>query len=185
MLQQFTWTDFLLAAMPLLTAWYAWLFLVYGKGRNGSGGISSRQVSFSGLTGGAAASGYPVPGSGVLPGFGDSGYDDLMGKPRMPEGISRVAVSDVVFAGVEVDQCDDGAEAEVGLVMDVLAEMKDLFGILAKEGGTKQDFFKLIEALKEAYPGIGSHPGIAVINAYVVDHAPFLISVQELESLWD
>jgi len=183
MLQQFTWTDFLLAALPLLTAWYAWLFLVYGKGRNGSGGLSSRQVSFSGLTGGAAAGGYPVSGSGVLPGFGDKGYDDLMGKPRMPEGISRVVASDLVFADVAADGVVQ--EAEAGLVMDVLAEMKDLFGILAKEDGTKQDFFKLIEALKEAYPGIGSHPGIAVINAYVVDHAPFLISVQELESLWD
>ena len=183
MLQQFTWTDFLLAALPLLAAWYAWLFLVYGKGKNGGGGLGSRQVSFSGLAGAGVSGSAGFPGPVVPPGFGD--VDDLMGKPRLPEGMSRVAVSDVVFADVRVDPGDDGAEAEPGLVMDVLGELKDLFGILAKEDGTKQDFFKLIGAVKEAYPGMGSHPGIAVLNAFVVEHAPFLISVQELESLWD
>jgi hypothetical protein len=177
MLAQFTWTDFFMTALPLLAVWYAWLFLVYSRG--------NRRDSFSVLAGAgsgddAGSLSYAQVGSGsVGPGLAQG--DDLMGKSKMPDGMSRVVSSDLMFAE------DEGVaeQDQPGLVLDVIAEMKELFGILAREDGTKQDFFRLIAAVKEAYPGIGTHPGIAVINAYVVEHAPFLISLQELDSLWD
>ena len=164
-----------MTALPLLAVWYAWLFLVYSRGR--------RRGGFSGLAGAGVSAGS-LSYAGVGPRSVDSGLvsgDDLMGKSRMPNGMSRVFSSDLVFA-----EDDDAVEqSQPGLVMDVIAEIKDLFGILAREDGSKQDFFRLIAAIKEAYPGIGTHPGIAVINAYVVERAPFLISLQELDSLWD
>lgn len=172
MLAQFTWMDFFIAALPLLAVWYVWLFLVYSRGH--------RQGGFSDLTtAGSERANLSYAGAGDGPVYSGLG-DDLMGKSRMPEGMSRVVSSDVVFADQELSD-----EQEPGLVMDVIAEIKDLFGILAREDGTKQDFFRLIAAVKEAYPGMGTHPGIAVINAYLIEHAPFLISLQELDSLWD
>lgn len=175
MLQQFTWTDFWLVAVPLLAAWYGWLFFVLDRSSD-----ISRQVSFGGVPG-AGVSGFGNAVGSVGSGAEGLSSVEVMGKARMPEGVGRVVASDVVFA----DREGDDGEAEPGLVLDMLGELKELFVVLAREDGSKQDFFRLIGEVKEAFPGIGSHPGIAVVNAYVVEHAPFLISLQELESLWD
>lgn len=183
MLEQFTWFDFFACALPLMLGWYLWLFLMY-KGAAG-------RASFSRLGGsGAGAGSAAVLGLGQDldggPGaaLGSANVPDLMGGSKMPEGVSRVAASDVVFSAELEGAAGDGFSSSM-LMGDVIAELKDVFAILAKEDGAKADFFRLIAAVKESYPGLGSHPGIAVLNAFVSEHAPFLLTLSELDSLWD
>lgn len=106
--------------------------------------------------------------------------DDLMGKTKMPEGMSMVASGDFGFA-----VGDGSREEQVGLVPDVLEELKSVFQVLAEQDGTKTDFLLLMKPVREQFPGIGSSPALLRINAFIRDHAPFHLSAQELEDLWD
>lgn len=178
MLEQFSWLDFFLVFGPLTAAWYVWLLMVYSGDERGGSPRTLKELLGAGVSGDVGADdGLGFGGNASAPGL-DSG-ESLMGKSKMPEGMERMSSADIAFA--------DAGEAveENGLIADVLAELKELFAGLAREDGSKLDFFRLIAGLKENYPGIGSHTGIAVVNAYVVDHAPFLISLSELDSLWD
>ncbi|NQX38444.1 hypothetical protein SAMN05421820_101465 [Pedobacter steynii] len=175
MLEQFTWFDFFACVLPLLLGWYLWLFLMYRvSGGKSFPGLSTAGSAVLGL--GQDLSGGPGAG------FGSTGNGpDLMGKSKMPEGVSRVVASDVVFAGdVSVDDLSSSV-----LMGDVIAELKEVFAILAREDGSKVDFFRLVGAVKESYPGLGSHPGLAMLNAFVSGNVPFLLTLAELESLWD
>lgn len=181
MLEQFTWFDFFACALPLLVGWYLWLFLMYKRVGAGSFDRLGRSAMAAGDSA-VLCLGQDLDGGAGL-NLGASGNGpDLMGKSIMPEGVSTHANSDVVFAGeLEVE-----SEVSSSVLMgDVIAELKEVFAILAKEDGSKNDFFRLMEAVKESYPGLGSHPGLAVLNAFVSEHAPFLLTLAELESLWD
>jgi len=178
MLEQFSWPDFFLVFGPLTAAWYVWLLMVYSGDKRGRSERTLKELLGAGVSGGVGADeGLGFGGDASAPGL-DSG-ESLMGKSKMPEGMERMSSADLEFA-----DAGDSVE-ENGLIADVLAELKELFAELAREDGSKLNFFRLLAGLKENYPGIGSHPGIAVVNAYVVDHAPFLISLSELDSLWD
>lgn len=175
MLEQFTWFEFFACAVPLMVAWYVWLFLMYReKGSRSFGGVNA-----------AGASGISRDLDAGL-GAGFLGDADLMGRSKGLEGQSNVMASDVVFAGdvdANIGAVDDMSGSD--LIADVIAELKEVFAILAREDGSKADFFRLMVAVKESYPGLGSHPGLASLNAFVSEHAPFLLTVAELEALWD
>jgi hypothetical protein len=178
MLEQFSWPDFFLVFGPLTAAWYVWLLMVYSGNKRGGDPRTLKELLGGGVSGHVGVvDGLVIGGAASAPGLDPS--ESLMGKSKMPEGMERMSSADIAFA----DAGDEIQENE--LIGDVLAELKELFAELAREDGSKPDFFRLLAGLKENYPGIGSHPGIAVVNAYVVDHAPFLISLSELDSLWD
>ena len=73
---------------------------------------------------------------------------------------------------------------QLGLVPDVLEELKIIFSILASEDGSKADFFSLFKTVKEKYPKITADPNIDSINIYIREHVPFHLSNEELEDLW-
>ncbi|MBB6240483.1 hypothetical protein HDC90_005160 [Pedobacter sp. AK013] len=106
--------------------------------------------------------------------------DDLMGKPKLPEGMSSVGMEEIGFVGVEERDVED----QQGLVPDLLEEIKNVFLLLAKEDGNKRDFLELMKAVKEVYPGMASHPRIGRINGFIAEHAAFHLSAEELENLW-
>lgn len=184
MLFPFTMQDFLIAAVVLSLVWYAGVFLWF-----------NRRGNLVLKLGGAAGAGTKVrtklrPG---LPGKGSGGeleedfaVEGLMAKVKLPEGMELIASNELRFSGMTGEAASGSVHYDqLGLIPDVLEEIKEVFGILAKEDGTKQDFFGLMKLVGEKYPKISSHPGLSGLNAFIRDHAPFAISAQELEDLWD
>lgn len=188
MLQQFSWLQFWIAAGMLSLCWWAAVLLLFFRRElgvwfgSGAAAVSSGERSPG--SAGSDASRLPHRWENGVESF-DGGEllapasDDLMGKPKMPEGMSMVASGDFGFAA------DASREDQVGLVPDVLEELKTVFQLLAAQDGSKMDFLLLMKPVREQFPGIGSSPALLRINAFIRDHAPFHLSVQELEDLWD
>lgn len=134
------------------------------------------------------------PGTGIGPvgtmekkdvnggsGAADLEGGSLMGKPALPVGVSVLGMDQVSFVAgpAVVDRVE-----QVGLVADVIEELKGIFAQLEREAGGRAEFFVLLEGLKETFGGIAGHPSIGAINAFVVENAPFELSMKELEGVW-
>ncbi len=189
MLQQFTWGQFLLASFVLSFLWYCFVFLVcYRKevlGLFGSGGSAERlphrwEKDVESLENGAEEE----VGLGDL-GEG-SGTDSLMGRSAMPDGMAVVGMGQLSFVGgAGADSTDSDARyGQVGLVPDVIQELKLIFARLESEAGSKVDFFRMLDQVKEDYGKIGAHPNVGAINGFIAGHVPFHLSSEELENLW-
>ncbi len=187
MLQLFTWQQFLIAALILTLIWYAGvILLIYRKELNDLlSGIGKR-----------TSAEQPEP----LRHAWDEDFENetpiadenLMGKPVLPEGVSRVSMSMFGFAPKTAKpeeqketHEDDDKNTQLGLVPDVLEELKRIIEIMAKRDGNKSDFFSLLKSVKEKYLRIASSPNIGSINAYIREHVPFHLTGEELENLWD
>lgn len=196
MLQQFSWQQFLIALGALALLWYVVVILVFYRREFGSfisggwrtGGEGSRLLG----AGAAAAlphrwqkgvqdlSGVAAP---VQPGLNQD--DELMGKSRLPEGMSSVSMEQLSFFSGEDGSGVRDAEDQQGLIPDVLEDIKQVFGMLVKEDGNKLDFLRLMERVRLSYPGLSAHPALRRINGFISDHASFHLSAQELEDLWN
>lgn len=173
MLQQFTWQQFLVATLVLTLIWYAGVILIFYRKELIAFLIGKKTTT---------QSSEPLPHrweKGVET-LGEENEEELMGKPKMPEGMDNVGMSGFSFA-----QDEDAKEQQIGLVPDVLEELKRIFSILAKEDGNKKDFINLMEMVRHKYPKIASHPNIWHINEFISQHASFHLSKDELENLWD
>ncbi|MEJ2901667.1 hypothetical protein WAE58_04500 [Pedobacter panaciterrae] len=196
MLQQFSWQQFLVAIGALALLWYVVVILLFYRRElrdflSGGWRISSREdrlIASGQVTalphrwqkGVADISGSATPAkSGLIQ------EDDLMGKSRLPDGMSTVSMDQVSFFSAEEGPGLRDVEDQQGLVPDVLQDIKQVLGILAKEDGNKRDFFRLMEAVRLTYPGLSAHPALRRINSYISDHASFHLSAQELEDLWN
>ena len=178
MLQQFTWQDFLIATLVLTIIWYAAITLIFYR------------KEFLGLFNPRVTDRTPER----LPHQWEKSVDqlaettlkeepDLMGKSKLPDGMNRVSSEGFGFSGGGQDA---GSKlAQVGLVPDVLEELKGVFASLAANDGDKLDFMEMMEAVREKFPKIASNPNISRINAFVTENAPFYLSKDELETLWD
>jgi len=177
MLHQFSWTNFLVFFAVLSAVWYLMLLLtVYRKEALAFFSVSADAQS--------AVSSRIAKDSKVIE---DSSVEEIMGKSKLPEGLEVVSMGALNFS-VNADsayQAEDHKSDQLGLVPDVLQELKEIFAILEKEDGTKQDFFSLAGIISEKFGRIGSSPNIGKINEFIRDHAPFAVSLEELEELWD
>ncbi|MFA6275604.1 MAG: hypothetical protein WC622_02585 [Pedobacter sp.] len=178
MLQQFTWQDFLVATLVLTIIWYAAITLIFYRSE------------FFGLFNPRVTARTPDR----LPHRWEKGVDqlaetsleeepELMGKSKLPEGMNRVSSDGFGFSGGGQDA--ESKLAQVGLVPDVLEELKGVFASLAANDGDKLDFMEMMETVREKFPKIASNPNIGRINAFVAENAPFYLSKDELETLWD
>ncbi|MGN7986208.1 hypothetical protein ACTJKC_02650 [Pedobacter sp. 22226] len=116
--------------------------------------------------------------------------DGLMGKVMPQQGLERIETGCPAFAQAEKER--DGEIVEEagqvlggGLYEDLVGGIREIYSILAANDGNKQDFFGMVSQLKEEMGPVGSSPCILKVNAFIRDSAPFAISKQELESLWD
>lgn len=174
MLQQFTWQQFLIASMVLSLIWYGGVILMFY--RTELVNVLNRKPS--------------IPSVEKLPHRWDKDVevlvnenneiDDLMGKAKLPDGMASVGMGSFGFTTDENER-----EEQVGLISDLLQELKGIFSLLEREDGRKTDFFNLMEMVREKFPKIGSHPRIPQINEFISEHAPFHLSQEELENLWD
>ncbi len=172
MLQQFTWPQFLIAALLLTIVWYLGVIAIF---------YQSELIAFlSGRKDGKAKQEtLPHTWEEDAELIEDEHANSLVGASRLPEGMSTVSMNGFGFS-----RSEDAKEDQVGLVPDVLEEVKSAFKLLSKKDGNKKDFLGLMRLVSERYPKIGSNPNIAYINEFIADHAPFHLSAEELEDLW-
>lgn len=173
MLEQFTWQQFLVAALILAIVWYAAVVLLYFR----------RDISK-----------FPPKKNRWQPGRlqreweeeleDDPEEETLLGRTKEPEGVSSVPMEELRFAPQTGDDPDAYRDTQLGTVPDVLEELKTIFGILEKEGGTKEDFISLFALVAAKYPKIKGTPGQQALNEYIRDNVLFPISDEELDQLW-
>lgn len=111
--------------------------------------------------------------------------DELIGKPKLPEGVSRMNMDMFGFAPDVSEDTDDSRSVQQGLVPDVIEELKSIFHVLEKEQGNKADFISLFGLVKAKYTSIRDTPSQWALNDYIRENALFPISDEELETLWN
>jgi hypothetical protein len=177
MAQQFTWQQFLIAALVFSFIWYTGVILIfYRKELKAFLGRKEKNET----------------GRKPLPHRWEKGVDKLenkedeplLGKTKMPEGISIVSTADFSFVSEASKGVPGDKNEQIGLVPDVLEDIKKVFLLLVKEDGNKKDFFKLMAEINKSYPKIASNPNIGRINEFISEHAPFHLSKEELENIW-
>lgn len=178
MLQEFTWQHFLVAASVLTLIWYVGIVLIfYRKELFGLFGHREKTIANT------FRNTEPLPHrweKGVEK-LADEDEIELMGKAKLPDGMLLIGSSEFGFAG----ERENSKEQQLGLVPDLLQDIRQLFKVLAERDGKKKDFFSLLEELKGGYPRMAGHPNIDQINEFIIDHAPFHLTAEELENLWD
>jgi len=177
MAQQFTWQQFLIAALVFSFIWYAGVILIFYR---------KELKAFLGRKEKNETDKKPLPHrweKGVDK-LEDKEEESLLGKAKMPEGISIVSTADFSFATDTSKRIQGDKNEQIGLVPDVLEDIKNVFLLLVKEDGNKKDFFKLMAEINKSYPKIASNPNIGRINEFISEHAPFHLSKEELENLW-
>ena len=170
MLQYFSWPQFLIAAFILTLIWYIMIGMLYYRNDLKSLLIGKRSASQNER----------------LPHVWEDEVDqiapdNLMGKSAEREGLETVSVNDFSFSPKDHSL----KTLQLGLVPDVLEELKTIFRILEKEDGNKSDFLSLLALTKAKHPNIGSNPNVQYINDFLRENAPFMLSKLELENLWD
>lgn len=176
-LQEFTWQQFLVAAMVLSALWVLGVWLVCW-----------RPLSAGGVKAGEA---LPHSWQDEVDEF-NTVDDGLMGKPAQEHGVSVLEADEFSFAPVEepgerekrYEPGKRGVEALLGELADAQEEIKGIARIMEKEDGSKEDFFAMFELIKDKYPGLSSSELLGELNDFISEQVPFFLSEQELDSLW-
>jgi hypothetical protein len=172
MLHQVSWPQFLVAALGLSLVWYAALFLFFFRGRKGCRVSGKKRLDF------LSAALLPQDREQAA---GDLPEADLVGRPRWPEGMSRIGSHELLFGGSETGEALDKG-TQLGVIPDLLRELQDIFRALETEQGSKQDFFEWFGLVRARFPGLNGTPAI---HAYIREHVLFPLSDAELDALWD
>ncbi len=177
MLQQFSWGHFLIAMIVLNLVWYCFVVLVFYRagvlaflGGRADGAEDGRQGSVH-EKGRSLDEGDDRIGREV--------DEALMGSSRLPDGIEVKSSSQLNFSASD----GGGRYDQVGLVADVVQELKEIFSSLDSSGGGKAEFMRKVSELREDYGQIGGHPSIGAINGFIRERALFPISDAELHEL--
>jgi len=180
MLQQFTWQQFLIAALILALIWYAAVLLLFYRKRLTNLASARRRNRKP-----VVQSSYD-PRAERDPDYRDD-VPDLMGKPVLPDGVSEPGTDSFFFADKGAEPSTDphpDLDHRLGLVPDVVEELKTLFRIMETEGASKEDFISLFKLVSSKYPGIHGSAEQESLNAYIRQNLSFDISQKELDKLW-
>lgn len=180
MLQQFSWGHFLVASIVLNLVWYGFVLLVFYR---------KELLAFLGSTKGRSAF-TPAPSPLVhnkihsenLSGSNTGEVEEasLMGGSKLPDGVEVLSSSQIAFSSGD----SGGRYEQVGLVADVIHELKILFSELERTAGDKRDFFKLQAKVKEEYGPLSGHPSLGAINEFIAERAGFYLTPEEMDNLW-
>ncbi|MDB4926582.1 hypothetical protein [Mucilaginibacter sp.] len=195
-LQHFTWQQFLIAATILTAIWYVAIILIFYK-------LQIQDL----LNGRRQADLPPEPLSHAwdeeFEGEPLGNDDDLMGKPALPEGMTRLSMAQFGFAprlsepaveqevkenweeDFESENTNDNRKRQQSVVPDVLEELKSIFHILETQQGTKHDFISLFALVSAKYPKIKGTANQQALNEYIRENVLFPISDKELSNLWN
>ena len=197
MLHQFTWQQFLVAALILSLLWYGTLVLFFYR-------KEIREI----LRVKHRSAGPPEPLAHAWEEDYEDGLlmkeDNLIGKPALPEGMNQLSMTQFGFAAdagepsvkaetggnreqkkdFENETIEDNREKRLGLIPDVLEELKGIFDVLEKGEGNKQDLMSLFDLVRSKYPGVRDSAQEEALNNFIREHVLFPISDEELHSLW-
>lgn len=168
MLQQFTWQQFLIAALVLSLIWYLLIFLLYYRNKPADF-FSKRQLP------------EKLKREWDEELEDDPEENNLIGQPRQSEGKSSMPMDALRFAPEDKDADRD---TQLGIIPDVLEELKSIFHILQRENGGKEDFISLFKLISSKYPKIKGTPNQPALNEYIRENVAFTISDEELNGLW-
>jgi hypothetical protein len=168
MLHQITWQQYAVVCFAFLLIWYAVVWLKY----------------FRKPTDGFVQPPEPLEHRD----FEDNELDDLLGKPAEEYGVSTVNSDDLHFGanaeeGFDPEKIDD-TEEFLGLVPDVLEEIKTVIQTVESGEGTKDDFISLFKLVSSKYPQIVESRHLEAINEWIIEHVPFELTEEELYQLW-
>ena len=178
MLQHFTWQQFLVAALILSLIWYMVVVpLFYRNELNYLLSGKRKQVT-------------PSP---PLPHVWDEefeeepfGEESLVGRSRLPEGVTRVSMDQFSFAPLVATTVveDESKDTQLGIVPDVLEELKRIFHILERDKAGKGEFISLFSLVSVKYGRIKGTANEQALNEYIRENVLFPISDEELDNLW-
>jgi hypothetical protein len=178
MLQHFTWQQFLTAALIFTLIWYLVIFLA----------VYRREV-FDFLRGKQKPKTSPEP----LGHEWDTEFEEtplaeesLMGRSALPEGVSRVSMDQFSFAPqVEKEQTYPFPDEELlGVIPDVLEEIKTAIHTIVTIEGSKADFIDLFKVIAAKYPKLKESRHLAAIDEWISENVPFTFSERELQQRW-
>jgi hypothetical protein len=167
-LPHFTWLQFGIAAIGFLLIWYAVVLLWFGGKRV--------RVFFAR---GKPAVNERLPHVWEREGFME---DDLVGEALEPDGVTIHAWNSFGFTGRAKQRVDDEL---LGLVPDVLEEIKTALHTVETTGGDKADFISLFRLVSAKYARLKDSPHLAAINEWILENVPFGLSEEELWQLWE
>lgn len=160
----FTWQQFLVAAVIFTIAWYAGYLLFTAKGAKKQKTVERLQKDWE----------------------DELEDDELVGANKLPEGVSEIEAHKLGFVPRVWGEPDaDGRETQLGIIPDVLQDLKTIFHILENENGTKDDFYSLFASVKARYYNIAEIANFTAINEFIRENALFPISDEELTNLWN
>ncbi|MFD2965408.1 MULTISPECIES: hypothetical protein [Olivibacter] len=174
MLKQITWQEFLLAATLLTFLWYISIILLLFRKELKRLLTGKKHGAENGVRNGTKEDDLDAEQA-------KSVDDNLMGKTKLPEGMSVMGMEEFSFRKRDEEQ----KEKMLGSVPDLLEEMKQLFQILKDEEGTKADFLVLMDGFKPRLKAIRTDSNQQSLNEFIARHAPFPLSERELENLWE
>lgn len=170
-LKSFSWQHFILATLVLGVIWYVGIWLYYR--RKGKSPLDAQNSS------------TPLPHRWHQQVDELSPIDGLIGQPTLEPGVQVVEAADFSFADKSDTINVADKSHQLGLVPDVVQEVKAICAILEEKDGNKEDFFAMFEMVKVKYPQIINYPATNELNQFIREHVPFHLSAEELEGLWN
>ena len=176
MLHQFTWQQFVIAAVIFLLIWYLGVF-IYCR-RKSSGKFSD-----------SIGANHPEKLRREWEAdFDDDSEsdDDLIGRPVLPEGVSEVSMHMLGFAPkMDADRAsEDERYIQLGAMPDVIEELKRIFNILERENGSKEDFISLFALTKSKYPQLADSANLNSLKPYLTENLAFELTDEDFKRLW-
>jgi hypothetical protein len=167
-LPHFTWLQFGIAAIGFLFIWYAVVLLWYGGKQVRAFFARDKPVANE-----------PLPHVWEREEFM---ADDLVGEAAEPGGVTTHAWNSFGFTGkAKINREDD----LLGLIPDVLEEIKTALHTVETTGGGKDDFISLFKLVSAKYGRLKDGPHLAAINEWILENVPFGMNDDELWQLWE
>jgi hypothetical protein len=181
MLQQFSWGQFLIAMVVLNLVWYFFVGLVFYRAEV----MAFLGGSVDDIHVGGNKTKVEVKPKSKVSDRNDERIERevdtaLMGTSRLPDGVEVKSSAQVSFSTSD----GDGRYDQVGIVADVVQELKAVFLELEEKAGDKRDFFRLLARVKEEYGPLSGHPSVGALTGFIVERAPFHLTADEVENLW-
>lgn len=120
----------------------------------------------------------------------NQGVDDhdheetLMGKSKLPEGVTEVPMNGFSFKGAEPSNQGPSQEQQLSSIPDLLEEIKETFKVLKQRSGEKEDFLSLFSMICSKYTMLRNTAIREIIASYIREKAPFEISDDDLKEVW-
>jgi len=161
--------------------WYGFVILVfYRKELNRLFGVVEDSSALNPVPNRSRQSGEPDRARQGQKVVCEAAKHSLMGVSKLPEGVEVLSSSQVAFSGGGPGDRYD----QVGLVADVVQELKLVFAELEASGGGKVEFLRRVAQIKEDFGELVGHPSLGAINGFIRERALFPVSDAELDELW-